>query len=394
MFKIRFKSVVILVGLVFFVQCTSTTKKVDNNVSERRVNFGKLIKINNSEVISNYSFIRLETTEESLIGTVNQIEIVNDKIYILDNYASQGLFVFSITGKFLAKLTHRGNGPGEFISPYSFYIDKNGYLLLYDMQLSRLLKYDSNSLKFIEEVKMPFRSAKSFYVLPSDDLYLYYGDKGNRDFKETNILIVSDKKGKVHKQFLKTTPSENIFHGSETDFYSFSGDSYFYPYFSNKIYLVKKDTVQCKYELLFGDNKMVDEELFLKYKNDRDFMKEIIMGDDNWIRLLYVYENDTNLVVKYYIKKDFYMGIYNKISQEVVNFKCSTVTDDIGIGGVFPLPKGRYGNRFIAQINYSDIHKDALKDEKLKAIVKVSSEDTNPILMIYSINSKLGRVSR
>jgi len=386
----KFKYLVILVGFAFIVQCTRTSKKIDKNVSEHSIDFGKITKTKVSEIISDYSFIHLETTVESLIGTINQIEISNNKIYILDNSKSNGLYVFSITGKFINKLTYKGNGPGEFISPYSFYIDKKGYLLLYDIQLSRLLKYDLNSLKFIEEVKMPFRSPKSFFVLPDDDLYLYYGDKGNRDFKEKNILIVSDNKGTIRKKFLKTMPSENIFHGSETNFYSFSGNTYFYPYFSNKIYLVTKDSIQCKYEMFFGDSEIVDQDLFLKSKSSVETFNEIMRSSKDWIRLLYVYENEKYLVVKYYIKKDFYTGIYNKESRKVINFKQSDVLDDIGIGGKFPLPIGVNGNQFIAQINLFDINKKSLKIESLRKYVETSREDSNPILMLYSIKNNLG----
>ena len=76
----KFKYLVILVGFAFIVQCTRTSKKIDKNVSEHSIDFGKITKTKVSEIISDYSFIHLETTVESLIGTINQIEISNNKI--------------------------------------------------------------------------------------------------------------------------------------------------------------------------------------------------------------------------------------------------------------------------------------------------------------------------
>ena len=41
-------------------------------------------------------------------------------------------------------------------------------------------------------------------------------------------------------------------------------------------------------------------------------MKEILTGENDWIRLLYVYETNQMLVVKYYIKRDLYLSIRDK----------------------------------------------------------------------------------
>jgi hypothetical protein len=386
---IKFKILAILLGCILLIQCQPSSKKIENSTIKQTVNFGNIVKTKISEVISDYSFIHLETTEESLIGGIGQIEIYKDNIFILDD-RSNNVLVFSIDGKFIHKFTNRGNGPGEFITPTSFYIDKKGYFLLFDTQLNRILKYDLMNLKFIKEIKMPFNSAKSFFVLPDDNLYLYYANKGSRDYKYEEILNISDEKGVIHKKLLKATPSEKVFHGSLTNFYYLSGNTYFYPHFSNKIYLVTKDSIQCKYEMFFGDSKIVDQDLFLKNKGTIETFNEIMTNGKDWIRLLYVYENEKYLVVKYYIKKDFYTGIYNKESRKVINFKQSDVLDDIGIGGKFPLPIGVNGNQFISQINLFDINKKSLKIESLRKYVEISKEDSNPILMLYSIKNNLG----
>jgi len=385
----KFKYPAILIIFFLLIQCKPTSRKVEDKSIRQTVNFGSLVKKKTSEVISDYSFIHLETTIESFIGGIGQIEIFKDKIIILDDQ-SNNILVFTINGKFIHKFTNRGNGPGEFIQPFSFYIDQKGSLLLYDMQLNRLLKYDLNSLKFIEEIKMPVNYSKSFSFLPDDDLYLYYGNKESKNYKDETILIVSDKKGVIHKKFLKATPSETMFHGSPTNFYSLSGNTYFYPQFSNKIYLVTKDSIKCKYELFFGNADIVEQDLFMKNKGTIDIFREIITTSKNWIRLIYIYENINYLIVKYYIKKDFYIGIYNKAHNSVVNFKQSDVLDDIGIGGKLPLPIGIYGNQFIAQINNFETNKTKLKNKKLKESIDTLKEDSNPILMLYSIKNNLG----
>ena len=70
---------------------------------------------------------------------------------------------------------------------------------------------------------------------------------------------------------------------------------------------------------------MPDERLFDKHENSGDIMNEIFTGEKDWIRLLYVYETDDILLVKYYIKKDFYLSYWNKNTKKIVNTKAKSI---------------------------------------------------------------------
>ena len=67
-----------------------------------------------------------------------------------------------------------GNGPGEFLSPHSFWIDRSdGSLYILDRMMSKLLKYDLESLDYEEEIKLPDLAPLAFCV-PTEGDYLYY----------------------------------------------------------------------------------------------------------------------------------------------------------------------------------------------------------------------------
>lgn len=70
-----------------------------------------------------YNFIPLETNDSCLFSEIREIEIVDNKIYIIDNKRS-GLLVFDISGKFITKIGNLGNGPGEYVTPSNFNINK------------------------------------------------------------------------------------------------------------------------------------------------------------------------------------------------------------------------------------------------------------------------------
>jgi hypothetical protein len=114
-------------------------------------------------------------------------------------------------------------------------------------------------------------------------------------------------------------------------------------------------------------------------------MKEIWHGDHDWIRLIYVYETEKDLVIKYYIKKDLYVSVLNKSNGKTINFKYDQVNDDCGIGGKFPLPIGVYKNRFIGEIKPFDIDRDQVTNPQLKELMGDVSEESNQILVFYTI---------
>ena len=102
--------------------CTNTNQKYNFGNGVITVDFKDPQNIKSSDIITKHTYIKLETSDSSLFGSVNQIEILNDRIYILDKNKTNSIFIFSIQGEFIKRLGANGNGPGEFIAPQSFKI--------------------------------------------------------------------------------------------------------------------------------------------------------------------------------------------------------------------------------------------------------------------------------
>ena len=98
--------------------------------------------------------IVLETTPESTIGTIDKLIVRENKIYILDKEITKSLFVFSIEGKFLYKISSAGRGPGEYMFPDDFSIDNSkNEILIWDIDQKKILFY--NKTQFIKERRIP-----------------------------------------------------------------------------------------------------------------------------------------------------------------------------------------------------------------------------------------------
>jgi len=93
----------------------SSANKSDNTQS---INIDSLKKEDNINLSSEFKKVKtiiLETNKNSLIGSVNSIQVYGDKIFILDRDKSNGIFVFNKTGKFIQRIGNAGQGPGEIL---------------------------------------------------------------------------------------------------------------------------------------------------------------------------------------------------------------------------------------------------------------------------------------
>ena len=153
---------------IFLIRCTFSDKEsTDGGIL---IEFGDIKKINTA-LLDDMDFVKLETNQESIIEGIRQIEVFNEHIYILDLY---GVNVFGLNGKFIRNIKISGSGPGEFISPYSFWIDKTGYILILDLRLKRVLKYNIENFEFIENIEIPHINPIGFATIPGTDMFIYY----------------------------------------------------------------------------------------------------------------------------------------------------------------------------------------------------------------------------
>ena len=368
---------------LLFTGCSNLNKS--DKAGGVAVDFGNLKSMNASDLISDYSYVALESSENSLFGQISQVEIYNDKIYILDSGNTNALYVFTIDGKYVRKLKGIGDGPGEFISPHSFWIDNNGFILILDRQLNRLQKYRLDDLKFVDAINLPAPAPLSFASVPNQDLYVYYYPLREKSLFAEHQVIVSDGAGNVVHQLHEASPSGKILHGSSTNFYLFDDCIRTYPYFSNEIYELNTDSLHCCYSFSWGDLTFPPADLFVQSNNSGTVMKEVLRGENDWIRLLYAYETEKRLAVKYYIKSDFYLSIWNKEENQTVNVKSENISDDLGFGGKFPLPISTHDDQFIGVLYPFDVATDGAIDERLVNLLSDTPEDSNPILAFYDL---------
>jgi hypothetical protein len=97
--------------------------------------------VNLSEIVDSIICIKLQPAPDDIMGTITDVIIKKKYIYALD-WSQRMLFIFDKTGKFVSKLSKKGEGPGEYRIIQSVLMDDNEeYVEVIDIHSGRRLKY-------------------------------------------------------------------------------------------------------------------------------------------------------------------------------------------------------------------------------------------------------------
>ena len=189
---------ILIFSLIILISC---------NHKESKIHIVKTIDsklINNNifylSALGSFSgFIPLESTDSSLISSINKMYFLNDYIFILDKKGGKGLYIFDRKGQFIRKIGKVGKGPGEYISIDDFTIDRNKSIIYFLADRKNILLYDIRG-QYIRSFKTQFYASKIEYNNTSNKIYFVGDDLGDN-------LVIANLNGKKIKGFF---PNKNF----------------------------------------------------------------------------------------------------------------------------------------------------------------------------------------
>lgn len=137
--KVKFSILVVITFLIF-----SCSKYADSEF-EYHVTLDNIQdSLCMADIIDSVKYIKLETTDVRRVGNVRQTIVKNDRIYIL----SDGVFCFDMKGKFIFSINKKGHSRNEYIAINNMnIIDDTIYL--YDNVLNKVLAFDSSNGEYV-----------------------------------------------------------------------------------------------------------------------------------------------------------------------------------------------------------------------------------------------------
>jgi hypothetical protein len=200
----------LLIAIIVF---TMVTCKNNNQTEGIRSNDNTILlsldmdeneTIDFTEQIDSIRFIRLDNSEECLIGKIQKVIFHEGRYYIQDNKAGS-IFVFDETGKFQCKISQKGQGPGEYVNITRLLIDYNRkQILIYDGTLRKMLYYTLDC-KHIKDIPHFCNNAiiRDVIQLPNGSFLCYAPDY--REGKTKRGIWTVDSTGKFDKMLWEAT---------------------------------------------------------------------------------------------------------------------------------------------------------------------------------------------
>lgn len=183
---------------LFIFSCIGCIKKNDNKKDNIiYVDLEKADKVSLWDIFSHIELIPLETNEQSLIRQISKIVPYEDNYYVLD-YRKSEILMFDFSGKYLHKISDKGEGPQEYsnISDFEIDEDKNILSVLAPVNYS-MYEYDFNGV-FLNKYKIPdiIGAYMSFISLNKDTIVYFTFDYDNR------IKFFSKSENRIVKELL------------------------------------------------------------------------------------------------------------------------------------------------------------------------------------------------
>jgi len=222
-----------------------------------------------SEIAKSVEYIQLETSKESFISMVSDIQFTKEIIAVFDNQL-QKLFVFDRSGKFLNVISNLGKGPEEYIHLFSFAIDPDTSTLYLHTPIDRILKFQFDNT-FEDEIKLAFGKILRFTKIKKG--FLCYVARPNRAlFSGVTCFILSESGSLIKKVLVRESSGVGSSFMSYFSFYCLADTTCFWESGFDTIYGVsnKTGTITPRYLLNLGSGTVSGKDYSTKERLDAE----------------------------------------------------------------------------------------------------------------------------
>jgi len=349
-----------------------------------------------SQFLSYHSFVVLESTDESVIGEINKIQLSDNYILVLDK--TQGtLFIFDSKGTYINKIARKGRGHGEYIYADDFYHDaQTDHIYMYDGSSGKALVYDIQG-NLITSISLSV-GRNIIKVTDKGDWLIYKGNRVadlSKDNNFNNLLIYDSAWNKmkeflpINKYLLRRFYSVRYI---EPVFSFYEGKLYILPSMSDKIYVYDGESHSiepfCSIRFKGFENHVINEHM--EEKPLRELRSKMFKGDiPGFINNFYKDGEVLSFQFNYNDSKAFLMCFYNTSTGETK--VCDFMYDDNGLSFTPATYWSQEGNmKVLSVLKGSLFESDQRKNPDNEVIMAISEkagevDEMNPVLMFYTI---------
>ena len=373
--------------ILFILSIISCSKDNDKNIILKEIKFDD-IQVSFKDSIE-FKFIPLETTNECLIGIAEGIQVVDDRIFILEGKQKEKLFVFNLNGKFITSIGRKGQGAGGYNRIFSFDIDpEERSIIISDMYAEKLLFYDLDSYQFKYSINTKFYYNAFLHLPYGEKIFMgYKGFENQTDQKDKDsyYIYTTDSLLNPQKTFYKADfKTSYSLTGGKSNLYSYDGGIYIYHHLFPYIYKLENGHIRTGYKIEL-ENYTFPTVDFLEQSSGRDKDYTSALIKSKYITNYRIDECSTMINLSFQKNNELYYGIYNKKSKKGYIFNLPEYQSTMGLG-VWVRPRSATDEYIIGQISVEEnTYKYTKGNNRLDSIVANRSIEDNPILCLFKI---------
>ena len=228
--------VIIVLFVVFFSSCQN--KDEESKWDGMTIHIGEINEMMKlSEVVDSFSFIPLETSDESLLADVTKVRFAKGKFFIYDE-KRESVFSFSESGGFIRQFGTQGKGPEEYLGITDFDI-VGDTLFLHDAGLGKMLIFNFEGEYLDSFVSSKIRGGFSFVKLEKG-LFGFYWSAGFRP----ELYFYDRNRDEKKKRLIQPQVEKDFIYSKTNYFTSANNRSLVFPNFNDTVFEIKNETVE------------------------------------------------------------------------------------------------------------------------------------------------------
>ena len=360
---------------------------------EKGVENEKQVKL--SEIAEKITFIPMETTDASLLTKVraNNIISVNGTIVIPCFYL--GAWTFDENGKFIAPISRKGQGPGEFTRFLSVAgnSDRN---LIYVKSSRKMITFRPDGT-FVNEYKVPGIGLPWEYsIIMQDSITL--SNIINATGQSQYRLILSNTQGDTLKAFPQYDHFEMPYgmnyaycNNKENYLYQYKGESVYHDYYCDTLYTVTRDSLLPRYLLDMGKYKLPKNMRLEVAVVSRDYEEYLMIEKAEAYFRPTFFENDRYIVMPYTTwnlqdkRAPAKLMYYDRETKECIKVKDDAFVNDM-MGDLPFHPDARVAENILGEWwEATELMELAEEGVELPDNLKNLKEDDNGVLVLVHL---------
>jgi len=393
---------IICIAIIFSCSNNYKSKELVLNTDYKTIQIPSNPKeiTNYSEIIDEFTYIKLETNPKCLIGNVESLIITDDYIIVPDNFQKKSVNIFNTQGTYQSTINKVGKGPGEYIFPYIVIHDPiNNGIMIFDSGSLKYIWYsiDGEYIKSIQSNIFPSvigTTENNYYVIHLSNKYSSIRKKEIKN----GLLILDSNFNPIKYLWPKISISDGIL-SDVNKMIPINDKVYFTPQFCDTIYSIKGQVVKPAYVIKF-QNSSLDYLKVLKTTSIPELFKEI-HRDDITYRYYRSYVLSNKIILFSYLQKEKrHDCLYSETGNISKFFIMENLIDDIY--GLFKFnPITCFKDRLIIinepyqiikraeklknRIGTREFNKLLNNKPQLKDLLSNLSKDDNPVLVFCKL---------